>query len=128
MEPLGVFKEVTKSCTNKDHYQSVSLSASPLMHVQALACEAIFSVDDPDRAQIASAGGIEAAVPAMGAHRGSVQVVGPACWVLLSLADLETRYDTEHNRVRIVSEAVVVEGALAHVRVKERVSGNAAAL
>jgi hypothetical protein len=26
MEPYGVFKEVTKQCTNKDHYQSVSLS------------------------------------------------------------------------------------------------------
>ena len=24
MEPHGVFKEVTKQCTNKDHYQSVS--------------------------------------------------------------------------------------------------------
>ena len=23
MEPHGVFKEVTKQCTNKDHYQSV---------------------------------------------------------------------------------------------------------
>ena len=26
MEPYGVFKEVTKQCTNKDRYQSVSLS------------------------------------------------------------------------------------------------------
>ena len=25
MEPHGVFKEVTKQCTNKDHYQSVLL-------------------------------------------------------------------------------------------------------
>ena len=25
MEPHGVFKEVTKQCTNKDHYQSVPL-------------------------------------------------------------------------------------------------------
>ena len=24
MEPHGVFKEVTKQCTNKDHYQSVT--------------------------------------------------------------------------------------------------------
>ena len=24
MEPHGVFKEVTKQCTNKDHYQSVA--------------------------------------------------------------------------------------------------------
>ena len=26
MEPHGVFKEVTKQCTNKDHYQSVGLA------------------------------------------------------------------------------------------------------
>ena len=25
MEPHGVFKEVTKQCTNKDHYQSVNV-------------------------------------------------------------------------------------------------------
>ena len=24
MEPHGVFKEVTKQCTNKDHYQSIN--------------------------------------------------------------------------------------------------------
>ena len=27
MEPHGVFKEVTKQCTNKDHYQSVCFDA-----------------------------------------------------------------------------------------------------
>jgi hypothetical protein len=28
MEPHGVFKEVTKQCTNKDHYQSVNQAHS----------------------------------------------------------------------------------------------------
>ena len=28
MEPHGVFKEVTKQCTNKDHYQSVRFVTS----------------------------------------------------------------------------------------------------
>ena len=28
MEPHGVFKEVTKQCTNKDHYQSVRMSVA----------------------------------------------------------------------------------------------------
>ena len=27
MEPHGVFKEVTKQCTNKDHYQSLDRAA-----------------------------------------------------------------------------------------------------
>ena len=30
MEPHGVFKEVTKQCTNKDHYQSVSCHGHPI--------------------------------------------------------------------------------------------------
>ena len=29
MEPHGVFKEVTKQCTNKDHYQSLDLILEP---------------------------------------------------------------------------------------------------
>ena len=34
MEPHGVFKEVTKQCTNKDHYQSVkTLGRSPEGHL-----------------------------------------------------------------------------------------------
>ena len=30
MEPHGVFKEVTKQCTNKDHYQSAALTRHTL--------------------------------------------------------------------------------------------------
>ena len=30
MEPHGVFKEVTKQCTNKDHYQSLSVICSEM--------------------------------------------------------------------------------------------------
>ena len=30
MEPHGVFKEVTKQCTNKDHYQSVSETSAQI--------------------------------------------------------------------------------------------------
>ena len=30
MEPHGVFKEVTKQCTNKDHYQSAAVADSCL--------------------------------------------------------------------------------------------------
>jgi len=30
MEPHGVFKEVTKQCTNKDHYQSAVLHTASL--------------------------------------------------------------------------------------------------
>ena len=29
MEPHGVFKEVTKQCTNKDHYQSIPYDTPP---------------------------------------------------------------------------------------------------
>ena len=29
MEPHGVFKEVTKQCTNKDHYQSAPVPFRP---------------------------------------------------------------------------------------------------
>jgi hypothetical protein len=45
MEPHGVFKEVEKSCTNKDHYQSVSaaLSAWTLFSSSSSLASSIYS-------------------------------------------------------------------------------------
>ena len=37
MEPHGVFKEVTKQCTNKDHYQSV-LPRRPTLEMVCVCC------------------------------------------------------------------------------------------
>ena len=34
MEPHGVFKEVTKQCTNKDHYQSVTSAPAEIRSVE----------------------------------------------------------------------------------------------
>ena len=42
MEPHGVFKEVTKQCTNKDHYQSDILTSPILMQTGRVAgCPAL---------------------------------------------------------------------------------------